>query len=62
MNEDEDRAKRIAKFTIGQDLSELSVDEISETITALKTEIERLKLTKSEKSDHLSAADALFKA
>lgn len=62
MDEDEIRAKRIAKYTIGQDLSELSVDEISETVEALEIEINRLKTTKSEKSNHLSAAVALFKS
>ncbi len=62
MNEEEDKAKRIAKYTIGQDLSELSIDEISETIEALETEINRLKTAKSEKSEHLSAAAALFKS
>ena len=62
MNEDEDKAKRIAQYTISQDLSELSIDEISETIEALEIEIKRLKAAKSNKSEHLSAAEALFKS
>jgi uncharacterized small protein (DUF1192 family) len=62
MDEDENKAKRIAQYVIGQDLSELSVDEISETIEALEIEIDRLKTAQSEKSDHLSAAAALFKS
>lgn len=62
MNEDEDRAKRIASYTIGQELAELSVDEISETIQALQDEIIRLQTVKSEKTDHLSEAEALFRS
>ena len=62
MDEEEIKAKRIAQYTIGQDLSELSVDEIGEMVAALESEIERLKTTKSVKSDHLSAAAALFKS
>jgi len=62
MDEDEQRAKRIATYVIGQQTDEMSVDEVSETITALKTEITRLEKIKSEKSTHLSAAAALFKS
>ena len=62
MDEDEQRAKRIATYVIGQETAELSVGEIDETIDALKAEIERLKLIRDEKSAHLSAAASLFKS
>lgn len=61
MDENEARAKRIAQYTIGQDLADFSVNEISETIKALKEEVERLETTKAQKSSHMSAAEALFK-
>ena len=60
-DEDENKAKRIAKYTIGQELSELSVDELSETLEALQDEIKRLELAKTNKTTHLSTAAALFK-
>ncbi len=61
-DEDEDKAKAIANYTIGQDLVELSIKEISDTIEALESEIKRLETVKSKKSDHLSDAAALFKS
>lgn len=61
MDEDKELAKRISQYSIGQDLSEFSVNELSETINALENEIKRLQATKTEKSNHLSAAEAFFK-
>ncbi len=61
MDDEEIKAKKIAQYNIGQDLSEFSIDEVSNTIEALETEIERLKTTKTEKSNHLNAAASLFK-
>ncbi len=61
MDEDEIKAKRIAAYSIGQDLSELSVDEIKETIIALEEEIMRLNATKIEKNEHITAAAKFFK-
>ena len=58
---DEETAKKPLNYTIGQDLSLLSIEEIEETIGELEGEIQRLKAAKSEKSSHMSAAEALFK-
>lgn len=54
-----DDNKRIS-YTLGQDLDELSVEEIEDTTTLLKDEIKRLDTAKTAKSKHLSAAEALF--
>lgn len=58
---DNEEAKKPLQYKIGQDLSELSVEELNETIHELKQEIIRLEETASQKSSHLSAAEALFK-
>ncbi|MGQ4273496.1 DUF1192 domain-containing protein [Terrihabitans sp. B22-R8] len=47
-------------FAIGMPLSDLSVDEISACIEALRAEIERLDQARTQKAAHLSAADQLF--
>lgn len=59
---DEDEVTKKPVFEIGSDLAELSVEEINETIELLKSEIERLSEAAKAKSDHLSAAEALFKS
>ena len=48
-------------FVIGQDLSSLSVDELSETVNLLRLEIDRLEAAKAAKSDHMAVAESLFK-
>jgi len=53
MDEDEIKAKRIAQYAIGQDLSDLSIEEVSETIEALQAEIKRLQKIKIEKNEHI---------
>lgn len=58
--EDEQRARIISGFQIGQELDSLSVDEIDETISCLKEEIDRLNAAKAAKQSHLSAAESLF--
>lgn len=60
MFEDDDSPKKKVQFEIGQKLDDFSVQELAETIETLKNEIERLTLAKQSKSEHLSAADALF--
>ena len=61
--EDEEQGKqKVSGFTIGMDLSDLSVEELHETAVLLKEEIKRIEATAKTKSDHLSAADALFKS
>ena len=62
MDEDEKREKRIAAYTIGQETSAMSVEEIDETITALQAEVDRLSAVRKEKSAHLEAAASLFKS
>lgn len=44
-----------------EDLDPLSVHELDKRIALLKAEIARTEAHKAGKSDHLSAADALFK-
>jgi len=61
MNEDEKKAKRIEQYSIGQELSDLSIEEVTETIDALEDEIKRLKQIKIEKNEHIAAAAKLFK-
>lgn len=61
MAQDEERpAKRLA-HEIGQDLSALSIEEISERIDLLKGEIDRLDAARTAKSATRHAAEALFK-
>ncbi|MCB1386782.1 MAG: DUF1192 domain-containing protein [Nitratireductor sp.] len=57
---DEEPIRKRRVFEIGQKLEELSVEDLDETIAVLKAEIERLESARSAKSDHLSAAEALF--
>ena len=59
--EEEELKKKQAGYKLGQDLSELSVDEIDEMTIILKNEVERLKQARQSKSSHLSAAEALFR-
>lgn len=61
MDEDELKAKRIAQYVIGQDLSDMSIEEVEETIKALETEIVRLNQVKIEKNEHITAAAKFFK-
>ena len=58
----DDAAPRKTKVhEIGQDLSLLSVDELSERIVQLKQEIGRLEAERTAKDATRSAADALFR-
>ncbi len=58
---DDDRPAPKRAHEIGQDLSQLAVAELSERITLLEAEIERLKEAREKKSASRSAADACFK-
>jgi uncharacterized small protein (DUF1192 family) len=58
---EEDRPKPKTRHDIGQDLATLSVAELEERIGLLKSEIARLEEAKASKSQHLSAAAALFR-
>jgi uncharacterized small protein (DUF1192 family) len=53
--------KTASTHEIGQNLDELSVQEIEERIAALQAEIRRLEETRSAKQSSQSAAAAFFK-
>jgi uncharacterized small protein (DUF1192 family) len=58
---DEEAPRKKSVHEIGQDLSLLSVDELSERIGQLKEEIHRLEAERTAKDATRSAADALFR-
>ncbi|WP_246259124.1 MULTISPECIES: DUF1192 domain-containing protein [Chelativorans] len=58
---DEEAAIRPPLYTIGQDLSTLSVEELKRTISLLQDEIARLEQELSSKSSTKAAAEALFR-
>ena len=53
--------KKKTVHEIGQDLSLLSIGELTERIAQLEEEIARLEAAKSSKSATRTAADAFFK-
>ena len=59
--DDDDRPKRKVTHEIGQDLSLLSVDEITARIALLHEEIKRLENDKTQKNAKRAAADQFFK-
>ena len=59
--DDDDRPKKKVVHEIGQDLSLLSIGELSERIALLEEEIARLEAAKATKSATRTAADAFFK-
>jgi uncharacterized small protein (DUF1192 family) len=59
--DDDDRPKKKIVHDIGQDLSLLSVAELSERIALLRQEIARLETDAAKKSATRSAADQFFK-
>ena len=61
MQTDDDAPRRKITHEIGQDLSLLSVDELAERITLLRTEIDRLEAAKVGKQASRNAADRFFK-
>jgi uncharacterized small protein (DUF1192 family) len=59
---DEDLApKKKTVHEIGQDLSLLSIGELTERVDLLKEEIARLEAAKASKSATRTAADSFFK-
>jgi uncharacterized small protein (DUF1192 family) len=60
MDDDLPPKKKIV-HEIGQDLSLLSIGELTERIAQLKEEIARLEAAKASKSATRTAADAFFK-
>ena len=59
--DDEDRPKKKIVHEIGQDLTLLSVDELTERVALLKEEIARLEANMAGKRAQKSAADLFFK-
>jgi uncharacterized small protein (DUF1192 family) len=59
--DEDDRPKRKTVHEIGQDLSLLSVEELSDRIALLNDEIARLEAAREKKRASRSAADQFFK-
>jgi uncharacterized small protein (DUF1192 family) len=60
--EDDDRPRKKITHEIGQDLSLLSVEELTERIALLTSEIERLQAAATKKRASKQAADSFFKS
>jgi uncharacterized small protein (DUF1192 family) len=60
--EDDDRPRKKISHEIGQDLSLLSLEELTERIALLKSEIERLEAASAKKRASKDAASAFFKS
>ena len=60
--EDDDKPRKKISHEIGQDLSLLSVEELTERIALLKSEIERLDAAMSKKRASKDTANAFFKS
>jgi len=60
--EDDDRPRKKITHEIGQDLSLLSVEELTERVTLLKTEIARLEEAATKKRVSRDAANSFFKS
>ncbi len=61
-NEDEDRPRKAAAHEIGQDLSMLSVEELTARIALLRSEIDRLEAATAKKRASRDAAASIFKS
>jgi uncharacterized small protein (DUF1192 family) len=60
--EDDDKPRKKVTHEIGQDLSLLSVEDLTERIALLGSEIERLQTAAAEKRASREAADRFFKS
>ena len=60
--EDDDRPRKKISHEIGQNLSLLSVEELTERVTLLKTEIDRLEEAATKKRASRDAANSFFKS
>ncbi len=61
-SEDDDKPRKKISHEIGQDLSLLSVEELTERIALLTGEIERLQAAATKKRASRDAADKFFKS
>ncbi|UPT98860.1 DUF1192 domain-containing protein [Bradyrhizobium barranii subsp. apii] len=59
--EDDDKPRKKVSDEIGQDLSLLSVEELTERVVLLNTEIARLEEAATKKRASRDAADSFFK-
>lgn len=60
--EDDDRPRKVAAHEIGQDLSMLSVEELTARIALLQSEIARLEQAAAKKRASRDAANSVFKS
>jgi uncharacterized small protein (DUF1192 family) len=60
--EDDDRPRKKITHEIGQDLSLLSVEELTERIALLNSEIERLQQAAAKKLASKDVANSIFKS
>ena len=60
--EDDDKPRKKISHEIGQDVSLLSVEELSERIALLSSEIERLQAAMTGKRASKDAANSIFKS
>ncbi|WFU45368.1 DUF1192 domain-containing protein [Bradyrhizobium sp. CB82] len=60
--DDDDRPRKKVTHEIGQDLSLLSVEELTERIALLKSEIARLDEAATKKRASRDAANSIFKS
>jgi uncharacterized small protein (DUF1192 family) len=61
-SEDDDRPRKKVTHEIGQDVSLLSVEELSERIALMTSEIERLQAAATKKRASKEAANNFFKS
>jgi uncharacterized small protein (DUF1192 family) len=59
--EDDDKPRKKITHEIGQDLSLLSVEELTERIALMNSEIERLQAAMAKKRASKDAANSFFK-
>jgi len=62
MREDEELPRKAAVHQIGQDVSLLSVEELTGRIALLRSEIERLEQATTKKRASRDAAEGFFKS
>jgi uncharacterized small protein (DUF1192 family) len=60
--EDDDKPRKKISHEIGQDLSLLSVEELTERIALMNSEIERLQIAMTKKRASKDAANSFFKS
>jgi uncharacterized small protein (DUF1192 family) len=61
-SDDEDRPRKAVSHEIGQDLSMLSVEELTARISLLRGEIDRLEAAVAKKRASRDAANSVFKS